>query len=357
MTNAGWPRVRARYEAWWEGELADRPLLVVTAPRDGGRSDGAPENPDDLFDWFTNPARVIPRVERQVADTHWEGDAFPVVFPVSTSLPAIQAAYMGAPYLIVPGANTGWSSPCIADWQTPPRFAVDPDNRWWRLTQTLLEAGGKASKGRYCVGIPDLQGGGQIVAEMRGSQRLAIDLFDHPGAVKAAIQSVTLAWYEYYRACFEIIHRHSLPQQPYGDGYVDWLGIWSDRPAVTVECDFSGMISPAMFQEFFLPAVRLQTEMVERSIYHLDGPGAIRHLDALMALPRLNGIQWVPGAGSKPMIEWLPLLKHIRAAGKLLVIGCEPWEVRPLLRELGPAGVLISTSCPLERAVALTDSL
>jgi hypothetical protein len=31
--------------------------------------------------------------------------------------------------------------------------------------------------------------------------------------------------------------------------------------------------------------------MVERTIYHLDGPDAIRHLDALLELPALDGIQ------------------------------------------------------------------
>jgi hypothetical protein len=203
------------------------------------------------------------------------------------------------------------------------------------------------------VGIPDLQGGGQIVAEMRGSQRLAIDLIDHPGRVKAAIEKVTLSWYEYYRACFDVIHRQSSGQR-YGDGYVDWLGIWSDRPAVTVECDFSGMISPAMFREFFLPAAKMQTEMVERSIYHLDGPGAIGHLDTLLSLPRLNGIQWVPGAGAEPMLEWLPLLRRVQGAGKLLVLSCEPWQVIPLLSELNPSHLLISTACS---SVAEADML
>jgi hypothetical protein len=100
-----------------------------------------------------------------------------------------------------------------------------------------------------------------------------------------------------------------------------------------------------MFERFFLPALRQQIAWVERSIYHLDGPGAVRHLDTLLALPRLNGIQWVPGAGQAPMSEWIPLLQRIQVGGKLLDLTCEDWEVFRLLDALEPAGVLIHTHC------------
>jgi hypothetical protein len=35
---------------------------------------------------------------------------------------------------------------------------------------------------------------------------------------------------------------------------------------------------------------------VERTIYHLDGPGALRHLDRLLAIPELDCAQWIQGA-------------------------------------------------------------
>jgi hypothetical protein len=336
-----WPRIRQRFEAWWQGKLIDRPVLLVTAPRPAASladPDPPPLDETDLLDWVINPARVLPRLEHQVDGAYYAGDAFPLVFPMSTGLPAIEAAYLGAPYRVVPVTNSGWSSPLIEDWAACPRLEVDPDNFWWCATQRVLEMGAAQAGMRYAVGIPDLQGGGQIVAELRGSQRLATDLYDEPEPVSAAVEAVNMAWWHYYRACFEIIHR-------YQAGWVDWLGVWSDAPAVTVENDFSGMISTRMFETFFVPAVHQQTEWVGRSIYHLDGPGAIRHLDTLLALPRLNGIQWVPGAGQAPMSEWIPLLRRIQAGGKTLDLTCESWEVFRLLEGLAPAGVLIHTSC------------
>ena len=123
----------------------------------------------------------------------------------------------------------------------------------------------------------------------------------------------------------------------------------------SIECC---MISPAMFNEFFLPSLRRQTQWVERTIYHLDGPGAIRHLDALLHLDTLDGIQWVPGTGEKPMREWIPLLKRIQDGGKLLVVACIADEVLSLLDALRPEGVLLQArgGAP-DAADALVDTV
>jgi 5-methyltetrahydrofolate--homocysteine methyltransferase len=347
-----WSRVRQRYEAWWAGEMLDRPIVQVTAPKAAPEPrDVPPPDPDELLQWFTDPEIVIPRLERTMARTYWGGDAFPVAFPFSPSLPAIEAAYLGCPYTVVPGSDTGWASPIIEDWHTRAPIEVNPDNWWWRKTRELLTLGAEAGEGKYIIGIPDIQGGGEIVTLMRGTERMAVDLIDHPDMVKPACAEEIEAWRFYYDTCFEIIHRHA-------DGYADWIGIWSDVPYVSVENDFSIMISPPMFEEFFVPALRLQTEWVDRTIFHLDGPGAIRHLDTLLALPELDGIQWVPGAGASSMIEWLDLLKRIEAGGKRLHLGALPWEVKPLLSELDPTGVVLSTSCSsVDEADRLLDEV
>lgn len=344
-----WPRVRERYEAWWQGEMLDRPVVQVTAPREPLEPIKIPADEQEFRDRLTNPERVIPCLERQIEATYWGGDAFPLVFPVSTNLVAIEAAYLGCPYKLVPDTGTAWSQPIIENWESLPCLAVDPDNFWWRTTQRLLELGVERGVGRYYVGIPDLQGGGHIAVMLRGAQRMALDLFDHPKQVKMLIKAVNEAWLYYFEACFDIIHR-------WMEGYVDWLGVWSEVSAVTVECDFSALISPGMFNEFFLPALEQQIEWIERTIYHLDGPGELVHLDTFLSLAKLDGIQWVPAKDK--MSDWIPLLQQIQNAGKLLALGCEPWEVKRLLTELKPEGVLLSTSCTsVEEAERLLDDV
>ncbi len=126
------------------------------------------------------------------------------------------------------------------------------------------------------------------------------------------------------------------------------MGIWSERPSIDLQSDFSCMISKTMFNTYFLPFLEEQTRMADRTIYHLDGPGAVKHVDALLALDHLDGIQWIPGAGARPAVEWMPLLQKIQHAGKLVVAYCDPDHVHRFLQELKPEGLMLITSCENE---------
>ena len=350
-TKPDWKAARERMDAWWQGEIIDRACVQVRAPRAGVSEEewtaletrgGGTEDPDELLAWFTDPEQVIPRLERIVETTFWGGEAFPLIFPVSINLVAITSAYLGCPYDIHVGSATGWADPIITGWAERPTFAYDPDNAWWLRSKRLLEAAGPHAPGRFHIGVPDLNGPPEILALLRGTEELALDLVDvDHGLIRTALDEVNLAWLRYWEAASAIIRE-------WVDGYFYWIGIWSDRPSIDLQNDFSCLISAKMFDEVFLPALEQQTRWVERTVYHLDGPGAIRHLDALLSLPELDGIQWVPGAGAPPVSEWIPLLRRIQAGGKLVQTYCEPWEVEVLLGELAPEGLFLTTTAPSE---------
>ena len=183
-----WSQARERYEAWWHREIVDRAAIRVIAPRKplkpGQTFDDWMEprglSQEELFNWFTDPERVIPRLERRMQAIYWGGEAFPVAFPVSVRLVAILSAYLGCPYAVFPGGNTGWADPVIEDWEEQPDLAFDPDNEWWQISKRLLEAAAKRAVGRYYVGIPDLNGPGEIVARLRETEELAMDLSTIP---------------------------------------------------------------------------------------------------------------------------------------------------------------------------------
>jgi hypothetical protein len=82
------------------------------------------------------------------------------------------------------------------------------------------------------------------------------------------------------------------------------------------------MISPEMFGEFMVPVLTRMTERLDYSMYHWDGPGAIPHHDHLLSIPRLNMIQWTPGAGQAPVAdkEWWPLYHKTIEAGKKVIL-------------------------------------
>lgn len=90
------------------------------------------------------------------------------------------------------------------------------------------------------------------------------------------------------------------------------------------------MIGPDMFREIVQPSLKDQCRKLEYSIYHLDGPDAIKHVDVLMEIEELDALQWTCGAG-KPdgaNAQWYGIYDKVRAAGKSLWIMIEDGSVQ-----------------------------
>ena len=120
------------------------------------------------------------------------------------------------------------------------------------------------------------------------------------------------AWYEAYRDFTEAL----APQ-----GCVtDWNGILSREGGYIPQCDFSYMLGPDMFAEFVMPFLREDMKRLKHTIYHLDGIGAKKHLDALLTLPELNAIQWVYGVGQPGPEAWGDVYRKVLDAGKQVMI-------------------------------------
>jgi hypothetical protein len=336
-----------RVEAWWHRENSDRPAVQITAPRADAASYKGPFT-EDLHRHWTDPEFVIPRELHRVESTYYAGEAFPVLFPVSGRIVSILNRFLGAPNRYV-NTETTWSEAIIEDWHRRPTLHFDPENEWWRIARRLLQAGRETARQRYqetgrrlYLGNPDLNGPTEVLAGLRGRESFAMDLYDNPEAISAALEEVNRAWYDAWKECTEITHELG--------GYFFWMRIWSELPAVDLQSDVSGLMSQEMFQAYLLPAIEEQTRWVDRTIYHLDGPDAVRHLDAILELEELDAVQWVPGAGAAPAVEWIPLLRKIQAAGKSVYTYCRPDEVAVISGELAPEGLMLVTTCETEEA-------
>ncbi len=334
-----------RVEAWWRRENRDRPAVQLTAPKDGAAPYDGPAG-ENLHDYWTNPEIVIPRELHRLEHTFYAGEAFPVLFPVSGRIVSILTRLLGAPNRYV-NTETTWSEPIIHDWASRPSFVFDRKNRWWLICRDLLQRGREALEEhvertgrRYYLGNPDLNGPTEILAGLRGREAFAMDFYDNPEVIAPALQEINRAWYDAWQACTDITHTLG--------GYFFWMRIWSEVPAVDLQSDVSGLISTEMFGKYLLSFIAEQTHWVERTIYHLDGPDAIRHLDSILELSELDAVQWVPGAGAAPATEWIPLLRRIQEAGKSVYTYCAPEEVPAIAEALRPEGLMLVAECENE---------
>ncbi len=123
---------------------------------------------------------------------------------------------------------------------------------------------------------------------------------------------------------------------------ITWLGIPSFGQLHIPSCDVAAMISTKHFSEFSLPLLRREIVGMTRNIYHVDGRGVAQHLDVLLAMPEIHAIQWVQGLGKdQPILQWVPLLQRIQAAGKSIVVDLQLAELAPFMAAMKPAGVFL----------------
>jgi hypothetical protein len=204
--------------------------------------------------------------------------------------------------------------------------------------ERFLTLAAERGAGRYLVGSGDLHTNADGLEALRGADRLLIDLIDQPDEIRKRLRECHAVFRQVLQAHLEIIHR----QSPYNSSWMDAVCRGS---YVVIQNDFCCMVGPAMFDEFFKEYVELEAREADRSIYHLDGPGALRHLESICAAPSLDMIQWVPGAGAKPLPEWPDVLKRILSLGKGLWLYGGAQDCIRMMEYLPPEGCIYRAWC------------
>jgi len=323
----GWERLARDWSAWWAGEL-ERPLVVLECSEQEDRP--KPHFASTFLGNFpTMPADdLLSLFEPRLAATHYLGDSFPRFWP--NFGPGIIAAFAGAE--LHPTAVTTWFTPASTGPAAGYHVRMDWHNRWWQRVQEITAAASERWGQQLVVGFTDLGGNLDILAHLRGTQQLMIDLVKTPGEVDRLVAETTAAaWLD----CYERLYRLLVPA---GRGITCWAPLWSPGRGYMLQSDISYNISPQMFARFVLPDLESCCAALDYAFYHLDGRGQLGHVDLLLSLPRLRGIQWVPGYGQPTPENWLPLLRRIRASGKLCQVTVSPAGALTIIRELGGKG-------------------
>ena len=334
-----WPEAAERLTRWWSGASLGRPAMSITAPKDGASYEALPEAPS-LWDHWTNPDYVMPRVLQSVRNTAWFAEACPMAW---VNLGAVaQVGFLGTEVVCAP--DTVWHRGFVEDWEAyEPTF--DRQNEWWRIEIRLTEAFLNEAEGQWFVANADLAETGDVMSALRGPQKLCLDLIEGPREamerVRDQLAELLLQWYDEFSSM--ITARM--------EGSSSWLRVWHPGRTATVQCDFSCMVSKEMFDGFFLPPLSRGLATLDGAMYHLDGAGAVQHVDTIMALPNMRAIQWVPGSGDEGPAhpKWRPLLRRIIGGGLCVHLSVSPGEIENLVRDLGADGLYLVTSCASER--------
>ncbi len=323
---------KKRYDAFWNQKIIDRPPISITIPVENPVKLPWKQYQNNRDRWLDVDFRAE-EMSLNLKNQQYMADALPVAFP--NMGPEIFSAWCGCEYEF--GDCTTWSQPCIDDWEEESEKAVlNMEHPLFKATEKytrrLLEYG----KGNFIVGLTDFHPGGDHLAALRDPANLAIDLLENDGFVKAKLKSSQKEFFKAYDYFYNILKNENMP-------ITSWLPLIHDNRYYIPSNDFSCMISSKMFEEFFLEGIINECRFYERSIYHLDGPGALRHLDMILDIKELDAVQWAEGAGNEGYEKWIHIYQIIQKAGKSLQLPCLKLDEIPMVFEtLKPEGVWFS---------------
>ena len=289
--------------------------------------------------WF-DPQWRAEYLDWYVAHSSLKADILPVA---NTQLgPGSLAAILGG--VFEGGEDTIWihPNPDFTD-----EIVFNPEHPNWILHKELLKACKAKANGHYFVGMPDLMEGLDVLAALKGTDRVLLDTVMQPEILEQQMQQINDIYFKVFDELYDIIRE--------GDEMAFcYFSSWAPGKMSKLQSDISTMISQDDYRRFVQPFIREQCQKIDYTLYHLDGVGAMHHLPALLEIEELNAIQWTPGVGEPQggSPKWYDLYKKILAGGKS-VMAC--WvtldELKPLLDYIGADGVHLEMDFHNEKEV------
>ena len=328
--------VLERYEAWWDCDIIDRPLFSIAFPAPQDERQPLPQKTHaTIRDRWLDTEHVTASEEAHLRNTVHFADRLPVAWP--NLGPEIFSAFYGCEMEY--GEDTAWSMPILSDWseETVNAVRLDRDGFFFQKAMEMTDAFIEAGKDTFIVGPTDMHGGGDAIAAFRDPQKLLVDTIETPDAIKTLCDRVTTDFLEVYDMFYEKLADAGMPSTA-------WLPATCKGKFHVPSNDFSCMISEEAFEDLFIPGIIRECQHMDRCIYHLDGPDALRYVDRLLEIPEIDAIQWVAGAGNGPWSKWIEVYQRIQNKNKALEICSVPAkDLSHLFEVLAPEGVWISS--------------
>ena len=321
---------RKRWQAFFNEDIIDRPIVKVTAPL----NDSASTYQRNYYEMaFGDIDEILDKVIQTAAATYYGGEAIPSFMP--SIGPDEIATFCGSELCWKENSkNTNWSKPFVKNWEDVLPLQLNHNNQYWQRSLELFRRSAEKLKGKMLISPLDLHTNMDLLAAIRGSERLCEDLIDQPKMIDKAMESARTIFSELWQAISEA-------GQMKETGY--YHAIYGREGAAVLQCDFSCMISPEMFRRWVLPALEEEAKIVDHAFYHWDGPDALVHTEDLLASKGLFVFGYVPGAGNGSHYDHLELLQKVQKGGKAVQARGTVEEIKAMHKKLDPTKVIYET--------------
>lgn len=310
-----------RWEAYWEGDMLDRPLLIY-------------QNGKKNFDWaagstykdrcYGDMDKILDNYLYNNKGIDFLGDGLPA-FWISLGTHEI-ASYMGAEIVWAGDSDTNWVKPSDCEFSDILPIKLDKNNAFYRRMLQFYDKAVKKFDGRSLIFTLDNHTNMDLLLSLRGDATLCIDTVDCPELIDEAMPHVRQVFKEMFADTCK-----AGQFDKYGYSY----DTYSEKSNTTLACDFSALVGKEMFRRWILPTLEYEASLVERVRFHWDGPDALRHFDDIMSIKKLHTISYVPNPSVRHTAH-LELYQKVQACGKCVEFGGDIDEIKHAAKLLAP---------------------
>lgn len=233
-------------------------------------------------------------------------------------------------------------------WERLLEITPDVSTPYRRAVEQFMPRVVERLQPQYVIAMPDLGVGLDTLSSLRHAQTLLLDVYDHEDTLPRALDNVCALWLDVYRRLDAVI-------SPGNHGcHAETMRYLSGAPTHIAYCDFAAMISPAMFERYVLPILRREAALFgNRTVFHVDGPGMVAHVDLICSVPGVFAIQWVPGAGNPGALseQWDSLYRKIIDHGRRICLAGigTPDELTAFFRKFPATEFYVPATCRTRR--------
>lgn len=312
-----------RSEAFWNRDMIDRPLMM-----------GCFKKPDaqmknEGWYWercFGELDTILSNVLHNCSQKIYKGESMPGYW---TSLGTHEIAqYCGYDVVWPEDKATNWCKHSDKELEELLPLKIDEDNYYWKRSIEVFEKAAEMWQGRVFPMSYDFHSNMDLLLSVRGDANLCMDLYDCPEVVKKGLDDAC--------AIFEKMWKTFVAASKSEEyGYYQFR-LYSEKPSTVLACDFSALIGKEMFDEFALPCLNYESEIIgDRVVYHWDGPDALKHVDSLVGIKNFHTLEYTCSPGTRHY-QFLDVYQKVQSHGKGIVFGGTPEEIKAASKILKP---------------------
>lgn len=303
-----------RYRNFWDGTPMERPLIgfsvggwfplqsYLALQRFRGQERISPDQLDPEA-FFADYDRIVATFEKV------EDDVIRAVAPIPP-FPWLEAM-LGCRVQV--GEESVWVDEGGFDYEALDDLDLSESNPWRKKYLQFARALRERYGDRLPVGQPILRGVSDMIAALRGSGQMILDLYD---------------WPEHYRrlgrmCCdllLSLIEEQHAVTGPFQGGYeIEQFSLWSRGPTIRIQEDASALVSPDLYVRFLQGEDRRLAAAFPYNLIHLHA-SSLFILEQILDIKELRCIQINKDVGEATIEKELPFFKRVQTEGRRLLI-------------------------------------